>query len=462
MVAFGLIPAAFRESTGDTFGGVGSAIAFKRGTWKKNKDGTFSGTLTVQPDRGFNIITTIDYQARQHQVDFTLIPYYASTPLSFNDSQTTLQLNYKSTLLYSEITRNPTTGLDALGVRKGISLGPLQIAPPEPIANATFNRITIDAEGLVLNKDGSFWVGDEYGPYVYLFSGTGILLKSIAPPNAILPFQIDPVTSKPVLNFTSVVDPVTGREGNQGFEGLTANPSGSMIYAVLQSATIQDGGASKTTSRFTRFLAYDVSNPLLPPTLKAEYVVPLPQKASNGNTFAQSEVHYLTDTQFLILARDADGNGDGVGNEKSTYKSIDLFDISNATNIAHTKFDDPANPISPNGTLVSEITPALYQPFVTLLDKVQLGRFGLHNGKPLDPTLICGKWESIALAPVEDPDFPDDYFIFTVADNDFQTTNGFIVGQPYNAGADVDTQFMVFRATLPTVKRGSVQQAIGI
>jgi hypothetical protein len=27
-------------------------------------------------------------------------------------------------------------------------------------------RIPIDAEGLVLNPDGSFWVSDEYGPYI--------------------------------------------------------------------------------------------------------------------------------------------------------------------------------------------------------------------------------------------------------------------------------------------------------
>lgn len=34
-------------------------------------------------------------------------------------------------------------------------------------------------------------------------------------------------------------------------------------------------------------------------------------------------------------------------------------------------------------------------------------------GKPLDSTLLNSKWESLALAPVGDPEFPDDYFIFT-------------------------------------------------
>lgn len=36
------------------------------------------------------------------------------------------------------------------------------------------------------------------------------------------------------------------------------------------------------------------------------------------------------------------------------------------------------------------------------------------------------------------------------ADNDFETTHGFSLGQPYNAGVDNDNQFMVWRVTLPT------------
>jgi len=55
LVAFGLIPSDFRESTGDTLGGIGSAIALKPGSWKQGKDGQFSGTLYVHPDRGFNM-----------------------------------------------------------------------------------------------------------------------------------------------------------------------------------------------------------------------------------------------------------------------------------------------------------------------------------------------------------------------------------------------------------------------
>ena len=73
LVGFGLIPSDFLESTGecclrfhrhlcsprcttgDSLGGIGSAIALRQGSFKQNKNGTFSGTLVTQPDRGFNV-----------------------------------------------------------------------------------------------------------------------------------------------------------------------------------------------------------------------------------------------------------------------------------------------------------------------------------------------------------------------------------------------------------------------
>jgi len=36
------------------------------------------------------------------------------------------------------------------------------------------------------------------------------------------------------------------------------------------------------------------------------------------------------------------------------------------------------------------------------------------------------------------------------------------LGQPYNAIENVDNQAMVWRVTLPTVQRGSVEQSLGI
>lgn len=115
-----------------------------------------------------------------------------------------------------------------------------------------------------------------------------------------------------------------------------------------------------------------------------------------------------------------------------TSRQADLFTITNATDIHGTAFDNATNPIALNGTLNSTITPANYVSFVSYVNQTQLSRFGLHDGEikiasscvelpiimvdlgdPDDPTLIDAKWESLALAPCDDPKYPDDYFLFT-------------------------------------------------
>jgi hypothetical protein len=176
--------------------------------------------------------------------------------------------------------------------------------------------------------------------------------------------------------------------------------------------------------------------------------VPLPQ-ASNGATLPQSDVIHLKGGVFMTLARDTDGHGGG--NVTSKYK----FVLHRRSHRIHgTAFDSPSTPIAAGGVLNPSITPATYVPFVSYLDPIQLARFGLHNGLPDDRALIDAKWESFALASVGGKGFPDDFFFFTAADNDFITTDGVAVGQPYNAGLDSDNQFWVFRVTLPGVKVG--------
>jgi hypothetical protein len=47
-------PSDARDKFGDTAGGWGSAIAADVKSWKKNKDGSYTGTLFATPDRGWN------------------------------------------------------------------------------------------------------------------------------------------------------------------------------------------------------------------------------------------------------------------------------------------------------------------------------------------------------------------------------------------------------------------------
>ncbi|CUA76575.1 hypothetical protein RSOLAG22IIIB_06358 [Rhizoctonia solani] len=448
LVGFGYIPASARDSYGETLGGLGSAIALQKGTFKAGPNGTFTGRLITQPDRGYNVETTIDWQARHHSFDFVFSPYYGKSELDFDTAAKTFSIQYKSTLLYSKAPGFLTSGLDAISSIPNTTTYPVLPAPD-------LTKLSVDAEGLVLNSDGSFWTSDEYGPYIYRFGANGTLLQAIQPPIAVLP------TIDGKLNFTSDRSPDFGRDANQGFEGLTISNDGRTLFALLQSATIQDGGGDKDTNRYTRLFAWDISTSGSS-HLIGEWVVPLPQ-SKKGKTYAQSEIYALTSTQFLVLSRDGHGHGDDGNDAKSDYKQADLFDISNATDIHGTKFDE-TTPVAPKGKLDKAVVPATYVPFVNYLNSTQLARFGLHNDEPTDRTLIDAKWESFALAPVLDAESPDDYFLITMADNDFITINGTALGKPYSAsyGQDVDTQILVWRITLPSVPRGSVSVSLGI
>lgn len=50
-------------------------------------------------------------------------------------------------------------------------------------------RLNSDQEGIAFLADGSFYVSDEYGPYIYHVSATGVFLGAIQPPRAIVPLD---------------------------------------------------------------------------------------------------------------------------------------------------------------------------------------------------------------------------------------------------------------------------------
>jgi hypothetical protein len=450
LVGVGRIPADAKDKLGDTLGGIGSGMVADIASWKREGD-TYSGVLYMLPDRGWNTEGSVDYPGRLQKFSIALTPYYGAGPAPAGaGQQAQLKLNYEDAIVLHEADGTPTTGLDASEVRKA-----KDGLPDMPAANG---KITLDDEGVVRMADGSFWVSDEYGPYIYHFKADGTLIGAIQPPQALIPMR------KGAENFSSnnppaggaepkPKNPETGRQNNQGLEGLAMSADGKQLYALLQSSTIQDGGTGGSSpTRFnTRFLAYDISD-VAKPKLSAEYVVQLPRfKDAKGKQLvaAQSEIFALDDHRFLVIARDS-GHGQSLKDSDSVYRSIDLFDTAGATNIAGTEFDG-TKPVAPEGKLDPSVTPAKYGRFIDMNDNTQLNRFGLHNGAPNDANALYEKWESMALLPVMDDKAPNDYFLVVGSDNDFLTQNGSMQGKPYkdSSGADVDTLVLVYRITLP-------------
>lgn len=446
LVAFGRIAANTRDSFGETFGS-GSALAIDAAGWTKNADGSYSGSAWMLPDRGYNVEGTTDYRERLNTVALTLKPVAAD---GTDPSQASLTATLKSTMLFTDDKGVDTSGLDPIdGVRA--ASGTLPALP-----QAANGKLALDAEGLVHMADGTLFVSDEYGPNIYRFGADGKLLGVTTPPAAFTPIR------KGVPNYSANAptegaakpdpeNPETGRQNNQGLEGLSMTSDGKYLIAVLQSANRQDGGDKSATRDKTRALVYDLSDPA---NLKLvhEYVVPLPTfKSAEGKTLvaAQSEIVAISDTAFLMLVRDS-GNGQGVKGDTSLYRQVVLVDAAKATDIANGPFDAADHPVAPGGVLDASVTAATVTPFIDLNDNAELGRFGMHNGAPNDRTNLSEKWEGMSLASVADPAAPDDYFLFIVNDNDFLTQDGYQVGAAYKAegGADVDTMIEVRRVTI--------------
>jgi len=77
LVGVGHISASALDSFGETFGSMSSMQVTGFAT---NGDGSYSGTLNVLPDRGYNLgAFYADFAARINQVGFTFRPYYGPT-----------------------------------------------------------------------------------------------------------------------------------------------------------------------------------------------------------------------------------------------------------------------------------------------------------------------------------------------------------------------------------------------
>jgi hypothetical protein len=434
LVGAARVPASAVDSQGETLGGFGSGMALVPGSWH-GKNGVFTATLAMLPDRGWNTEGTTDYRARLQFFDVTLKPAKG------------MQMRYRRTLLLTDAAAAPTTGLDAGGTRPATG-----DFPDLPLGAG--GHVAIDSEAVAMPTRGDIWVSDEYGPYVYRFDAHGKMVAALRPPDAFIPMRDGresfSANSPPLGTSYDVGSPQSGRQNNQGFEGMSITPDGKRMFVMNQSALVQDldPKAVKTTRRHVRVLAYDLAGSS--PRLVHEYVVALPLYSdgkTDGLVAAQSELLALNDHRFLLLCRDS-GGGQSLKRDASAYRSILSVELNGASDIVG-QYDGVGQAVSPLGVLRSDITPAKTSLLVDMNDNAQLKRFGLHNGAPNDASDLYEKWESMALAPAGGS--PDDYFLFVGSDNDFITQKGMMAGKPYAdaSGANVDSLVLVYRVHLP-------------
>lgn len=465
LVGMGRVPVSGKDFLGDTMGSF-SGFAIDPNSWRFNGT-SYTGKFFALPDRGYNDTDAIppfftNYSNRLFTFNLGLTPYRDAANLPASTASQN-QLNMTSTGGFQLTDENgqPFTGSDPyIGTRTLFG----RPAPSPAAGKLGAGLISLDAEAIAFRRDGSFYLSEEYGPSIYYFNAQGRMLASLPIPDALIPRDINGnimFSSVATKTGSGITNPaVTGRRENQGLEGLSISPDGKKLFALLQSATLQDLTSNNTSRRNTRMLVYDISSNPAAPTLAAEYALQLPTFQSSGNggtpndTAPQSEMLAINDRQVLVLARDGNGYNNAASPKTILFKSVMLYDISAATNFVGTNADSYNGKITDGaGALLSTITPAQSVEVVNLLNTTQLSRFGINLTNTLagrNVLTLSEKWEGMALVPTLREGRPNEFFLFVSNDNDFLTQTMSMQGTNYNAGIENDTQVLVYQLTLPT------------
>lgn len=215
-------------------------------------------------------------------------------------------------------------------------------------AGSFANRL--DPEGIRVSQHGTFYVSDEYGPYLFEFNRQGHLLRRIEVPSK---FFIDNPSADP---NAELLGNTAGRQGNRGMEGLAISPDGRTLFGVMQNALIQDQGLNPgTTDRL------GLNNRLLKIDLVTgethEYVYVL-DAINRGQGVC--EILAINDHEFLVIERDNRSNLQ-TPPQAPTRKTIYRINLDGATDVSGIAS-------LPVGALPVGVTPVSKQLFINLLD----------------------------------------------------------------------------------------------
>jgi hypothetical protein len=317
---------------------------------KANSPDALLRVYTVKPDFDSGAVHAANRFTGDEQTDFT-----AGTFITLSDPWKKVPF----TLVADRITYpgTPTGGGAAIPVDPAIKAGRL-------LTGGDF-----DIESIRRAPDGTFWFGDEFGPYLLHTDLHGRVLEAPIPlPN----FRAFPSTAggtevNPLVQAVS--NPVRTLAANLpdsgGFEGMALNQSGTRLYTLLEKAI--NGDALRTRLIISEFS--------------------LGTKKYTGRTFAYvldapthaiGDFTALTDREFVIIERDG-GQGDAADPRQSNparFKKIfrvDLDEVDASGNLIKEEVADLMNVYDPRDVAGTGRSNTVFTfPFVTIEDVLVL------------------------------------------------------------------------------------------
>jgi hypothetical protein len=263
-------------------------------------------------------------------------------------------LRLLQTILLKDATGKPLTGLPNPAGQGGTGETALDLSG-KPLGT---DPNGLDSEGLVALADGTFWVSDEYGPYLVHFDATGKTLERISP------FS----TGKALPRV------LARRRPNRGMEGLTVTPDGKTLVGMMQSPLYNPNKAAVAASRTLRLVTFDLATGA---TKQFLYLI------DNVSYTGVSEIAALTNDTFLVLERDGNYLQNGTAPAKLLYK----ISLADATDVS-----DPAN--AEGGRLVNGKT----------LDSATPDELTANGIKPVQKMLAVDILKAVPTYPHDKPE----------------------------------------------------------
>lgn len=253
----------------------------------------------------------------------------------------------------------------------------------------SYDPYGLDVEGLTYNpQDDTFWISDEYGPYLVQVKRDGTLLQRLAPKGISSELNTSALPLKENLPAVYL-----NRRQNRGAEAIGITPDGKYMFMAMQSP-LRNPDKSVDNSRTLRILKFDLST--LKPVAEYAYIT---EDAGQYKDLKQADI-VISDmfvvNEHTILIDERDKNA----GEAAQLKKIFSIDLQNATNILG-QYDDSTKAGKTLEQLsLSEVRQAGIQTPVkrTVLDAVE---FKYPNEKIEGISLVNGH----TLVIVNDNDF---------------------------------------------------------
>ena len=231
--------------------------------------------------------------------------------------------------------------------------------------NLGYDNNGLDSEGISVDKDGNFWICDEYGPFLVKLDSTGKVLEKYEPGDGL-------------------ADVLKYRIPNRGFEGLTITPSGKILVSMQSVLNVEN--ETKSSALFTRIVEFD------PETKESKmYAYPVNTEDYNSPQDCKiGDIYAVDDNTILLIEQGKDKDGKM---QNYIYKA----DLSNATDITNVTYEGKELEYVKDKSLIENINFADKELLVDLRE----------NG------WIAEKAEGITM-------LPDKKTIALINDNDFE------------------------------------------